>query len=59
MCGCGRKRTETVTSAQTSLTAEQRDAAAQAALARLEAEAVQEAITYAQSAANAVRNSGS
>lgn len=59
MCACGRKRNEVVTSAQASLTAEQRQDAATAALARLEAEAVQEAITYAQSAANATRNANS
>lgn len=59
MCGCGRKRIDSVTSAQAALTPEQRQDAAQAALARLEAEAVQEAITYAQSAANAARNANS
>lgn len=58
MCGCGRKRGEVVTSAQ-ALNAEQQRAAADAALARLEQEAVAEAQAYAQSAANAARNANS
>lgn len=59
MCGCGRKRNEQVTSVQAAMTDEQRRAAADAALARLEAEAVAEAQAYAQSAANAARNANS
>lgn len=59
MCGCGRKRNEQVTSVQAAMTAEQQRAAADAALARLEAEAVAEAQAYIQSAANAARNANS
>ena len=59
MCGCGRKRNEQVTSVQAAMTDEQRRAAADAALARLEAEAVAEAQAYVQSAANAARNANS
>lgn len=52
MCGCGRKRIEQVTSVQAA-------EAAQAALARAEADAVREAEAYIQSAANAARNASS
>lgn len=56
MCGCGRKRNEVVTSVQAA--EEQRQAEA-ASLARLEAEAIQEAEAYTQSAVNAARNASS
>lgn len=59
MCGCGRKRNEVVTSVQAAQTEQERQQAAEAALARLEAEAVIEAQTYAQSAVNATRNASS
>lgn len=59
MCGCGRKRNEQVTSVQAAMTESDRRAAADAALARLEAEAVTEAALYTQSAANATRNANS
>lgn len=59
MCGCGRKRTEVVTSVQAAQTEQERRAAADAALAQLEAQAVREAATYAQSAVNAARNASS
>ena len=52
MCACGRKRNEQVTSVQAA-------EAAQAALARAEADAVREAEAYIQSAANAIGNSRS
>lgn len=56
MCGCGRKRTEQVTSVQ----AAQLELEAQAAtLARMEADAVREAEAYVVSAANAARNASS
>lgn len=59
MCGCGRKRNEVVTSVQAAQTEAERRVAADAALAQLEQAAIFEAQTYAQSAANAVRNASS
>lgn len=59
MCGCGRKRTDAVTSVQAAQTEADRRAAADAALAQMEAAAVLEAQTYATSAANAARNASS
>jgi hypothetical protein len=59
MCGCGRRSTDVVTSVQAAQTEAERRAAADAALARLEAEAVLEAERWAISAANAARNANS
>lgn len=59
MCGCGRKRAEQVTSVQAAQSEADRRSAADAALARLEAEAIAEAVTYTQSAINAARNASS
>lgn len=59
MCGCGRRSTDAVTSVQAAQTEVDRRVAADAALAMLEAEAVQTAETYASSAANAARNASS
>lgn len=59
MCGCGRKRTDAATSVQAAQTEAQRRAAADAALARLEAEAIAEAEIYTQSARNAIGNASS
>lgn len=56
MCGCGRTRPEQITSVQA---AENEAAARAATLARMEADAVIEAESYAQSAANAARNASS
>lgn len=59
MCGCGRKSPAQVTSVQAAQTEAERRAAADAALAQLEAEAIREAQTYAASAAQAARNASS
>lgn len=59
MCGCGRKRTDAVTSVQAAQTEAQRRDAANAALALLEEQTLREATTYAASAAQAARNASS
>lgn len=59
MCGCGRKRVDQVTSVQAAQTEAERRVAADAALARLESEAVAQAELYARSAINATRNASS
>ena len=59
MCACGRKRNEVVTSIQAAQTETEPRQAAESALAQLEAAAVLEAQTYAQSAAQAARNASS
>lgn len=56
MCGCGRTRPDQVTSVQAAQL--ERDAA-EAALARMEADAIREAEAYTQSAINAIGNSSS
>lgn len=59
MCGCGRKSNQVVTSVQAAQTEAERRLAADAALLQMEQDAVREAETWAQSAANAVGNSSS
>lgn len=59
MCGCGRRQNEVVTSVQAAQSEAERRAAADAALAQLEREAVQAAETWTASAAQAARNASS